>query len=367
MTPSNPSIPELSLIIAAYNEAGIIQTNIQRIVAVLESRPGVGWELILVNDGSSDATGALLDQAAQRDDRIRVHHHDRNYGQGRALRNGFAMARGATVLTWDADLSYHPDYIWQLCDALHAQNADIVLASPYAPGGVVRNVPGYRHFLSLWGNRFLARMSHFDVHTITCVVRAYRQEILDDLCLSSDGMDIQLEIMMKAGIHHLRVVEVPAVLEWDREKFQQADIARVSKMRILRNIRVYLQIGWLFRPSVIFMSLGIALLLPGLWMDGWFSYRTLAGMLHHLAPEVTLRQAFSMGLEESFVQYPQTLLGGGILTLAGLIIVLFSLVFMQNHFHFSELLRQNRHLHQRLARLERQRLAQHDEHGKNIS
>ncbi|MBF0192607.1 MAG: glycosyltransferase family 2 protein [Magnetococcales bacterium] len=355
MNTSEPTRPDLSLIVAAYNEAGLIANNIVRLVQVLAQRPEVQWELLLINDGSQDATGALMDEAARRDPRIRVHHHPRNLGQGRALRHGFAMAQGATVLTWDADLSYHPDYIWPLHDVLHEQDADIVLASPYAPGGQVRKVPALRHFLSRWGNRFLAHMSPFDVHTITCVVRAYRRSILPELFLSSDGMELQLEIIMKAGIHHLRVCEIPAILEWDQEKFQQGGILRVSKMRILRNIRVYLQLGWLFRPSIIFMMLGSALLLSGVYMAGWFFYRILSRTVHYLDMDHPLRHALSSGLGDSFGQYPQTVLIGGSLILSGLIIVLFSLVFTQNHFHFSELLRQNRQLHHRLAALEQRR------------
>ncbi|MBF0427126.1 MAG: glycosyltransferase family 2 protein, partial [Magnetococcales bacterium] len=165
---------DVSVIVAAYNEGAILAENIQRLKAVLEARPGVTWELILVNDGSQDDTPAIMDRAMREDERVRVHHHWRNFGQGRALRNGFSMARGHVILTWDADLSYDPATIWQLIDTLEEKKVEIALASPYAPGGKVRNVPGLRHFLSRWGNRYLASMSDYDVHTITCVVRAYR-------------------------------------------------------------------------------------------------------------------------------------------------------------------------------------------------
>lgn len=343
---------DLTMVIAAYNEDAIMHATIVQVVQVLEMRPDLAWELILVNDGSQDGTAALLDEAARADQRIRVAHHPSNYGQGRALRTGFALARGATVLTWDADLSYHPDYIWQLYDTLFARKADIVLASPYAPGGVVRNVPGYRLFLSRWGNHFLARMCPYPVHTITCVVRAYRREILDDLLLSANGMEIQLETILKASIHQLRVVELPAVLEWRIEKLQAAGISRVSKMRILQSIQIYLQMGWLFRPSIIFMLMGLLFLLTGFYMCGWFGFRVLAKAVDVWPDVHSISQAVTLGLQEGFLEYPQTLLTGGMFAFIGLIIFLFSLVIKQSHYYFSEIVRQNRILNRRLTDME---------------
>jgi len=133
--------PLVSVVVAAYNEEQVIAGNIRKIITTMNERSDVEWELILVDDGSKDQTDRLIDEAAASDPRIKVHHHWRNFGQGRALRNGFNLCAGETIITLDADLSYGPEYIWKLFDELYKEKVEIVLASPYTKGGSVRNVP----------------------------------------------------------------------------------------------------------------------------------------------------------------------------------------------------------------------------------
>lgn len=341
MIASNGTGIDLSFIVAAYNEGAILAENIQRIKRALDMRPGVVWELILVNDGSQDDTKAIMDLAMQEDNRIRVHHHWRNFGQGCALRNGFAMAQGRIILTWDADLSYDPLILWKLYDCLGEEKVEIVLASPYAPGGRTRNVPGYRYFLSRWGNTYLAFMNAYHVHTLTCVVRAYRREVIDEMFCSSNGMELQLEILMKASILNFRVSEIPAELAWSNSKRSEGGAIRVSKMRIAKTIWTYLLYGWLFRPSYWFVVLGWLFLVPGIYMGGWFVYRiySITGTLLHQGS--SLSSAISEGISLSYAHYPQTLIVGSTLSLVGLLVWLFSLVVTQSQYYYTELYRQN--------------------------
>ncbi len=154
---------EVSVVISAYNEEVVMDKTIQRVTQCLEADFPRAWELILVNDGSQDRTGEIMDQAAVSQPRIQVIHHRRNYGQGRGLRNGFSRCRGKVVVTLDADLSYGPQYITRLYRALEENQADIALASPYVKGGRVQNVPLYRYLISRMGNRYLASMSTYEI------------------------------------------------------------------------------------------------------------------------------------------------------------------------------------------------------------
>src|SRR5262245_30597838 len=140
MQSHDPEI-ELSVVIAAYNEEGVIVNSIQKIITELHTCPKVRWEIICVDDGSHDRTGALLDQIAQDDPRVHVVHHRRNFGQGRALQTAFNICRGAVIVTLDADLSYSPEHVYRLVEALREHNVEIALASPYVRGGTVSNVP----------------------------------------------------------------------------------------------------------------------------------------------------------------------------------------------------------------------------------
>lgn len=328
---------DVSVIIAAYNEEPIIIQSLQRIVSELECCPDIEWEVICVNDGSRDQTGPLLDEFARNDDRVYILHHRRNFGQGRALRTAFNVCRGDIIVTLDADLSYGPQYILELVNALEVNNVEIALASPYMRGGVVRNVPFYRHMLSRWGNFYLARMSPYSVSTSTSVVRAYRREVLDSVVLTSDGMELQLEILMKAYSLGFRVCEIPAQLEWSKDKKQSTKPRRISKMRIPSTIQTYLFLGWLTRPAVVFLVLSWLLILPGLYMSIWLLWRVLERVPTYFGRGIM--EAISLSLQSTFQTYTYSFIIYGGILLVGMQVFLYSLLLLQNKYYFEEFFR----------------------------
>lgn len=336
---------KLSVVVAAYNEEAVIDQNVQRIVAELTSRPEVDWELICVDDGSTDQTGAILDRFSRSRPRITVLHHRRNFGQGRALRTAFDICGGDVIVTLDADLSYGPEYIFRLADALYEQKVDIALASPYVKGGTSRNIPFYRYVLSRMGNAYLAKMSHYRISTSTSVVRAYRREVMDRLVLTSDGMELQLEVLMKSAMMGFQVCEVPAHLEWAEQKVSEAKFRRVSKMRILHMIRLYMLMGWLSRPAALFIALSLLMLLPGFYMAIVLAWLTGAAIVRQL--DQGLIQAVSNGMQEVFTRYTYSFVFSGAFLLIGFQVLAFSLLLLQNKFHFEELYRLGLHWHER--------------------
>jgi len=324
---------DISVVIAAYNEESVITQSLQRIVTELSSH-AMTWEIICIDDGSHDRTGVLLDEMAQNDKRVKILHHRRNFGQGRALRTAFNVCCGNVVVTLDADLSYDPRYIFELVDSLEANNVEIALASPYTRGGVVKNVPLYRHMLSRWGNFYLARMSPYSISTSTSVVRAYRHEVLDSLVLTSDGMELQLEILMKAYTLGFRVCEIPAELRWDEYKKQNTKLRRVSKMRVFSTIQTYLFLGWLTRPAVIFLALSWLLILPGLYMFIMLLWRVLESMPAYLS--YGLVDAISLSLQNVFQTYTYSFIIYGGILLVGMQIFSYALLMLQNKYYFEE-------------------------------
>lgn len=327
----------LSIIVAAYNEEKIITNSLRRVIVELEKRQGTTWEIICVNDGSHDRTGELLDEFASQELRLNVLHHRHNFGQGRALRTAFNICQGDIIVTLDADLSYGPEYVYKLVDALEHNNVEIALASPYTKGGVVKNVPFYRHLLSRFGNIYLARMSPYDISTSTSVVRAYRREILDSLMLTSDGMELQLEVLTKAHTLGARVCEVPAQLQWESQKAVEADLRRVSKMRIVNTIQTYLFMGWLTRPAVLFMVLSWLLILPGLYMSGVLFWRILEQIPLYISEGLV--QAISLSLQQVFEKFTYSFIIYGGFLLIGLQIFTYALLLLQNKHYFEELFR----------------------------
>jgi len=327
---------DISVVIAAYNEESVITQSLQRIMTELVSR-AITWEIICVNDGSHDRTGVLLDEMAQNDKRVKILHHRRNFGQGRALRTAFNVCCGNVIVTLDADLSYDPRYIFELVDSLEANNVEITLASPYTRGGIVKNVPFYRHMLSRWGNFYLARMSPYSISTSTSVVRAYRHEVLDSLVLTSDGMELQLEILMKAYTLGFRVCEIPAELKWDEYKKQNTKLRRVSKMRVFSTIQTYLFLGWLTRPAVIFLTLSWFLILPGLYMSAMLLLRIIERVPYYM--DQGFIDAVSLSIQYVFQAYTYSFIIYGGILLVGMQVFSYALLMLQNKYYFEEYFR----------------------------
>jgi len=330
--------PAVTVVVAAFNEEGCIAENLQRIVTELKKRPDTSWELICVDDGSADRTGEITDRFAEGNEGVKVLHHRRNFGQGRALRTGFAESGGSVIVTLDADLSYGPEYIWSLADALRTRNVEIALASPYMEGGSVKNVPFHRNFLSRLGNLYLARMSNYRISTSTCVVRAYRREVIEGLSLTSDGMELQPEILLKAHMMGFRLCEIPARLEWTGLKSAGKGPGRVSKFGIMRAMRLYLLLGWLSRPAYFFMIISTMLLLPGLYMALALAVRLAIAGRRHI--NEGLVQAVSSSMTEVFQAYAYSVVFSGLFLLVGTQVFAFTLLLLQNKFYFEEIYRQ---------------------------
>lgn len=327
---------DISLIVAAYNEEPVILANLKLMVQELCKRPGMKWELICVDDGSTDRTGSILDEFARSDDRVSVIHHRRNYGQGRALRSAFERCSGEVVVTVDADLSYGVEYIYRLADVIFEEDVEIALASAYMPGGQVRNIPFIRLALSRLGNYYLSALSDYSISTSTCVVRAYHKDVLTSIALLSDGMELQIEILAKAHMLGFRVKEIPAKLEWaEKPKQWQGTQVRRSKMNKSRSIRLYLALGWLHKPALVFMIIAAILSSFGLYL--LFNNLVRYGLLFGENLNRGIAGALSASLRDLVVQYPHTVLFCMAFLLFGGLTFAFALLLMQNKYHYDEL------------------------------
>lgn len=247
---------DISLIIPAYNEAKIIAGTVGELDAFMRTHmPGRTFEIIVVDDGSTDGMAerlAKLDMPV-----LRVERHPRNLGRGAGLRTGFAAARGAYVVTLDSDLSYAPSHIPRLVAPIESGQADIVLASAYHPRGEIRNVPFIRAKLSYYGNKVLSAGVRGQLHTLTCMVRAYRREVVQRLELVNSGKDIHLEIIQKANMLGFQIAEIPATLDW-RDKSRAKRIGKGRRFPLLAmsgTIVSHLVYNYVLRP-------GSMLLLP---------------------------------------------------------------------------------------------------------
>lgn len=259
MTMISPERLLATVVVPAYNEDRELSGHLAELMRVL-SRPdrSYEYEVIVVDDGSTDDTYEIARQAAADHANMRVIRHASNRGLGCAIRTGVEAANGSLLAVYDSDLSYRPQIIPDLLGELEARGADVALASPYMRGGCVRNVPWSRRLLSREANRFLSFATNGRYATITCMVRAYRTAFLRRLQTSEERMEINVELLFKAIKQGASIVEIPASLEWSARRADSH--SRLSAGRTARQITRTLGYGIAHRPAVLLALPGI---LPG--------------------------------------------------------------------------------------------------------
>ncbi len=338
--------PLVSLVVPAYNEESIIEQSLLELSRYMESlEEKYRWELIIVNDGSTDRTGELADAFAKNRKNVGVLHHAYNFRLGQALRFAFQHCRGDYVVTLDVDLSYSPDHIERMLTKIRERRAKIVLASPYMKGGKVSNVPWLREQLSRWANRFLSLTVTKDsltgrLSTLTGMVRAYDRRLLCKLNLKAMDVDINTEILYKAMILRARIVEIPAHLDW-RAPRNSGQEQRKSSMRIMRAILASLLSGFIFRPFMFFVLPGLAILALALYPIAWTFIHTFHFLQHLSSAGERFDYRFSDAISEAFKQYPAAFIVGGIALMIGIQLISLGVLALQNKKYFEELFHLN--------------------------
>lgn len=213
--------PQVSVIIAAYNERPFIEEILRRV----QAEKSVA-EIIVVDDGSKDGTREWLEgmyrqqQAGEREaeildgrarlklDRIRFLFQEKNRGKGAALRRGFAEATGDILLVQDADLEYDPREYSRIIEPILDGRADVVYGSRFL-GGPTR-VHFFWHYV---GNKFLTLLSdmltNLKITDMETCYKAFRREVIQGMELKSDRFGFEPEVTARVAKGRWRVYEVP--------------------------------------------------------------------------------------------------------------------------------------------------------------
>ncbi len=228
------------VVLPTYNEA----ENIRQIAAaILEQLPGA--TLLVVDDGSPDGTGTMVDQLASVDPRVRVRHRSAKQGLGRAYLDGFGLAiagGAAIVVQMDADFSHDPAVLPALIAPVLEDRADLVIGSRYVAGGGVRDWGIVRRVISRGGSTFAKVVLGLKPHDLTGGFKAWRATTLGAIPFDgvhAGGYVFQIEMTYRASRLGARVEEVPIVFQ-DRRAGQ----SKMSRRIIVEALIVVLTLRW---------------------------------------------------------------------------------------------------------------------------
>jgi len=229
------------VVLPTYNE----RDNLPAVVpAILAASPEL--DVLVVDDGSPDGTGALAQELAEREPRVRVLHRRRKEGLGRAYLAGFEVALRAgygRILEMDADFSHDPGRLPALLAA--SREADLVLGSRYVPGGGTRNWGMGRRLLSRGGSLYARLILGVGVRDLTGGFKCFRREVLERIDLhtvTTAGYAFQIELTYRALRAGFRVVEVPIVFA-DR-RVGQSKMTRAIVLEALWKVWGIRLSGW---------------------------------------------------------------------------------------------------------------------------
>lgn len=225
---------KLSVVIPCFNEEANLRRFPDEVFAPLE-KTGPELEVVLVDDGSRDATFTEMAALGKRFRFVKVFRHAKNLGLGAALKTGFSLSTGDAILALDGDLTFHPNQVPALL-AAYGPGVDCVMGSPFL--GSVRDVHPVRLFLSRSVNSIYRAMLGRRLSSVSAIFRLYRASKLKSLALSSTSFDINAEILFKLLAADADVVEVPVALGR-----RTHGVSKINTPREVRNhLRMFVRI-----------------------------------------------------------------------------------------------------------------------------
>jgi len=254
---------DLSIVVPIYNEEENIPHLHERVTAAMAGAD-IDYELILVDDGSSDGSFPLLRELAERDPRVKVIRFRRNFGQTAAMAAGFGVARGRVVIPMDGDLQNDPADIPMLLAKID-EGYDVVSGWRKDRQDTFIN----RRLPSILANGLISRMTGVHLHDYGCTLKAYRREVLDGVNLYGEMHRFVPALASQVGA---RVAELPVRHHPRLHGTSKYGISRTMRV-VLDLMTVKFLLSYSTKPIQLFGKWGIYTILAGvatgsltLWM-----------------------------------------------------------------------------------------------------
>lgn len=265
---------EVSVILPAYNEEDSIDGVYTQVRDVLE-KAGYTFEILFVDDGSTDSTWPKVKALAEKDNRVRGLRHRRNFGKASALANGFTYARGEIMVICDADMQYDPNDIIRMIDKV-LEGWDVATAYK-----VVRRDPLSKRIPSWFFNLFVRSTTGVKLHDINAGLKAFTHQAAEDLIKYGYG-ELHRFFIIIAARKGYTVCEVPV-----ESLYRTTGTSKYGIERYMRGafdfLTVFFLSGYGDRPLHLLGSIGAWFLVGGAAVFAWligqaiFLHQSLSG------------------------------------------------------------------------------------------
>ncbi len=261
----NGSTPDVSVVVPIYNEVESLPHLIEAIAQTLTGNH-LSYEIICVDDGSTDGSAQLLKQLAQTRPDIQGVLLRRNYGQTPAMAAGFKYARGRAIVSLDADLQNDPADIPLLLDKL-AEGYDLVSGwrQKRQDAALTRLLP------SKIANWLIGQVTGVKLHDYGCSLKAYRAELLADMNLYGE---LHRFLPALAFIEGAKITELP--VRHHARRFGRSKYGLGRTFRVLMDLlTIWFMKKFLTRPMHVFGFLGLFSMLLGILLGGYLTFLKL--------------------------------------------------------------------------------------------
>ena len=233
--PKSKGQTPVSIVIPCYNEQESLPylANTLRAVEANLSENGYNPNVIFVDDRSKDETFTVLTELFGKQKNVRILQHETNQGVAAGIMTGLRAAETEIVCSMDCDCTYDPHELLNMLP-LMTEKVDLVTASPYHKDGGVRNVPGWRLFLSRGASFLYRRVLRSKLNTYTSCFRVYRRSSFTGIGLRESGFLGVAEMLGRLDLSGGKIVEFPAVLE--------VRLFGISKMKTAKTVVGHLKL-----------------------------------------------------------------------------------------------------------------------------
>lgn len=271
-TPASKDL--VSITVPVFNEAGAIVELYEATRRVMDNL-GRPWEIIFVNDGSTDGTDIKLDEIAAADPRARVVHFRRNFGQTAAMMAGFDHAAGGVIIPMDGDNQNDPADIPRMLEKIN-EGYDVVSGwrKDRQDNALQRNIP------SIMANRLISRVSGVSLHDFGCSLKAYRAEVIKGVRLYGE---MHRFLPIYAKWHGARITEIPVNHHARKTGSSKYGLERVVKV-IFDLLTVKFMDKFMLKPMYLFGFWGLMFFAASLVFVIWTFYMRTQGYFFTQTP-----------------------------------------------------------------------------------